>query len=283
MAIKVLRAEALSKGQLGSVALDGMRDQAKQREFAMWFDQHRDSKFTNAAGERIFEDGRPYWSTVEKSTKMPVGPVYRMGWTAPWEAPQAYIVSSIGKISKVTFGNGVVPRGMTTDRFRIDYEQMRKDDKAAYDAFLNHAIRVAFDRNITPPKYGQPLHYHLTTIVGPPPRDPRIAQAALAGNKWLLGQLMPTFNPVTNQMEVEEDEELARILRQGNDQYQTVEEMEREAERNEVSAGPVPDQVQEMFAEFKKMKAELDALKAENQRKKGGRPPSKKDNTPAAV
>ena len=131
MATKVLRATALDRGQLGSVAMDGMRDQAKQREFAVWFDQHKDTTYTNAAGERIFEEGRPYWSTTEKSTKMPVGPVYRAGWVAPWEPPQQYIVSSIGRIAKAHLFGGVLPRGTSTDRFRIDYGQMITDDREA--------------------------------------------------------------------------------------------------------------------------------------------------------
>ncbi len=283
MATKVLRAQALAKGQLGSVPLDGMRDQAKQREFAVWYDQHRDSTFTNAAGVRVFEDGRPYWSTVEKSTKMPVGPVYRAGWLAPWEPPQSYIVTSIGKITKGHIFDGSMPKGMTTDRFRIDYQQMATDDRQAYQAYYNHAVRVASDRNLDIPRYGSRFDFRLIAIIGPSPRDPRIAEAAMAGNKWLLGQAMPVFNQTTGRMEVEEDEQLVRLLKQGDSDLITAEEAERIAEREERSAGPVPDAVQEMMAEFRAMKRELAELRAEKDAKRGPGRPKKKDETPAGV
>lgn len=284
MATKVSRAQALARGQLGSVPLDGMRDQAKNREFAVWYDQHRDSSYLNAEGKHIFEDGRPYWSTVEKSTKMPVGPVYRAGWVAPWEAPQSYIVTSIGKITKGHIFDGSMPKGMTTDRFRIDYQQMATDDRQSYQQYYNHAVRVASDRNLDIPRYGSRFDFRLVAIIGPSPRDPRIAEAAMAGNKWLLGQLMPVYNPKTQRTEVIEDEQLARLLKQGDSDLITAEEAERAAEREERSVGPVPDQVQELMAEMKAMKRELEAMRAEKAAKRGpGRPPSKKDETPAGV
>lgn len=268
---------------MGSVALDGMRDQAKHREFAVWFDQHKDTTFKNAAGDRIFEYGRPYWSTTEKSTKMPVGPVYRMNWVAPWEPPQAYIVASLGRIPKMEGGAGLMPKGTLTDRFRIDYAQMVTDDREAMRVYHQAAVRKAADLNLPIPRLGAVPDSRLIAIIGPPPRDPRIAQAAMAGNKWLLGQLAPTWNADANRMEVEEDEGLAKLLQLLNPAQETYEDMERAAEAAEKSAGPVPDGVQELMAEFRAMQARIAELegnrKADAPKNKGGRP--RKDATKA--
>ena len=263
--------------------------QYNARAHAVWFDQHRDSKFTNAEGARIFEYGRPWWSVVEKSTGQPVGPVYPMGWDAPFTVPMQYINQSIGRIARPELGNLPVPFGTNSDRFRIDYTQMQADDRWAKNEHFRRAVQIAASKNLPIPTFSTVMDSRVLELVGPLPRDPRIAEACMGGNKWILGQLMPTLDRVTGQMRVEEDVELARLLRMGNAALWTPEESEREAlrlaqeqaEREERGRTvELPPEFKQLLADTLAMKAELAAMKAEKAPKnKGGRP--KKEPTVA--
>jgi hypothetical protein len=263
--------------------------QASMRDHAIWYDQHRDSTFVNAAGEKPFEFGRPYWSVIEKASGMPSGPVYKAGWEAPWEAPQQYIITSIGRIQSNAAITAFVPRNINTDRFRIDYVQMITDDTEAMRVHFKFATTVANQKNLPMAQWGEPFDSRLLVIVGNPPRSPKIAEAALGGNKWLLGQQMPTRDPRTGQMVVEEDEQLARLIAMGREELWTPEQAQRDAERREREAeangGTLGAQVAELLAEVQAMKRENARLEAE---RKGNTAPKKshkkqapKDPTPA--
>ncbi len=244
--------------------------QAKARSHAMWFDQHRDSKYTNAEGVRIFEYGRPWWSVIEKASGMPTGPVYPLGWMAPFLPPPSYINDSIGRIPKQEFGEGIRPMETQSDRFRIDYLRMMQDDREATLTHYQYAVQVASQKNLPIPRMGEVMDHRLIAIVGIQPRSPKIAEACLAGNKWLLGQQMPTPNPLTGRMEVEEDEELARLLKIASPSVWTAEQAERAAD----ATAQVSSELKEMLAEALAMKQELAKLKAEMAAapKKRGRP-----------
>lgn len=247
--------------------------QANSRTHAIWFDQHRDANYVNERGERIFEFGRPWWSVIEKASMMPSGPVYPMGWDAPWLPPQSYINDSIGRIPKFE-SNGFMPRGINSDRFSIAYARMIQDDTDQTRSHYQYAVQVATQKNLPIPEWGKPMDHRVLALVGIQPRSPKIAEAALAGNKWLLGQLMPTRDPVTGQMRVEEDEMLARLLRMGNDFLMTAEQAERKAEAQEAVSGEIKDLFAEVMEMKRQLQAEREALEAEKAAKpKRGRPP----------
>lgn len=250
--------------------------QAQSRAHAVWFDQHRDTKFTNTRGERAFEYGRPWWSVIEKASGMPSGPIYPLGWEAPWLPPQHYVIDSIGKIPKQELGLTTVPKGTASDRFHIAYGRMVKDDSDATRAHYEFAVTVAHQKNLPMPKWGDTMDSRLIVIVGVQPRSPKIAEAALGGNKWLLGQLMPTLDPQTGTMRIEEDEQLARLLKMHHGELWTPEQAERAADAEYKAQA----EVREMFEQMVAMKKEMERLRETAPPKsKGGRP--KKITVPA--
>jgi hypothetical protein len=207
-------------------------------------------------------------------------------WEAPIYAPQQYLLHSIGKVTNL-------PKGMseglahlrahsTTDRFRIDYDRMEQDDREASIAHWRLQVALAGEKGWEVAQFGQPMDRRVIAIIGPAPRSPKIAQAFKAGNPWALGMKAPTFNAVTGRSEVEEDEELARVLLLNREDILTPEQALREAEaqrreRLEVHADTdLMQELREMLAEAKahaaELKAELARRAAAPPKNKGGRP-----------
>lgn len=236
--------------------MNGM-DQSTTRGIGLWFDQHKSSTYVNARGEKIFENGRPYYSIIELKTRMPVGPVMPLGWDAPFHAPQQYILDSIGKVTNLqpsqTEG---IPFNVNSDRFRINYQAMKRDDTEASMAHWRLAVAEAASRDWDVPAFGAPMDRRLLAIVGPAPRSPKIADALMSGDPWILGQLMPTLDPRTGEMRVEENEALAKLLRQNRQDVFTAEAWADEAAKpsSELS------EAKAMLAEAMKLMAEAKAL-----------------------
>ncbi len=263
----------------------GGMDQARHRGHAVWFDQHRSATYRDPKGGTPFENGRPYYSIIEIVSKMPVGTVMPLEWEAPIYAPQKYLLRSIGRVTNLpkvaSEGLQHLRAGTTTDRFRIDYDAMQREDREACIAHWRLAVAESSSRDWDVPLFGAPMDRRLLAIVGPAPRSPKIAEAFKAGNPWALGMKVPTFNQRTGQMEIEEDEELARILLLNRDDVLTPEQAEQEAEgqrreRLEVHADTdLMKQLREMRDEQVAMAKELAALRAKDAEKpknKGGRP-----------
>lgn len=255
--------------------MNGM-DQASTRGIGLWFDQHKSSTYVNAKGERLFENGRPYYSIIELKTRMPVGPVMPLGWDAPFFAPQQYILDSIGKVTNVaaSIAEGI-PLNVNSDRFRINYQAMKRDDT---EATMNHwrlAVAEAASRDWEVPEFGAPMDRRLLAIVGPAPRSPKIADALLSGDPWILGQLMPTADPKTGAMRVEENEALARLLRLNRQDVFTAEAWSDKAQApsSELS------EAKAILAETLKAKAEIAAMLKDA---KGTAKPKKKSAPEAA-
>lgn len=263
-----------------------MASQESTRDHAVWFDQHRSSTYRDASGEAIFEQGRPYWSVIEKRSRMPSGPVMPLGWEAPVIAPQAYIIKSIGRITnlRVTGGEGL-RKSHVTDRFHIDYAQWERDDTQALNDHWKLAVAEASAKGWDVPRLGAPMDRRLLAIVGPMPRSPKIARACAAGDPWALGMLMPSLDPVTGLKRIEENAELARLLKMGRTDLMTVEEAEREElEREQMERArrmqADPEQMSEamaLLAEAKRLMAELDA---ERKALKAAKPKSHKKKVP---
>lgn len=255
----------MATGSVHDRYMAGM-NQASHRGVAVWFDQHKSTTYRNAAGELLFENGRPYHSIVETKTKMPVGPVMPFGWEAPVEVPQQYIIRAIGKVTNLPSSASLILSQVVTDRIRIDYAQMKADDLRAITDHWREAVKVASARDWAVPKFRAPMDHRLLAIIGPAPRDPRIAEALQAGNPWALGMKMPTRDPETGQMRVEEDEELARLLVLNRSDVMTPEQVEREdaqsVTRAEVQSPDVLAETQRMLDEIKRLHAETKAMQA---------------------
>lgn len=257
----------MATGTVGARYMQGM-NQAAHRGVAVWFDQHKSTTFRNAQGELIFEQGRPYHSIIELSTKMPVGPVMPLGWDAPIHAPQQYVIDAIGKATNLPSSVAGILTNTTTDRIRINYQKWRTDAEQAVTAHWREAVAKADAMGWEPPVYGRPMDKRLLALVGPAPRSPKIADAFIAGDPWILGMLMPTRDPQTGQMRIEPNVELERLLLLNRQDVMTPEEAEREAAadeaakaaRAEVMQPDVLAEAQAMLAEAKRMMAEVKAM-----------------------
>lgn len=240
--------------------------QASNRGVMFWFDQHKDPHYRDAEGVAIFEQGRPYWSWVERSSEgvaapMPVGEIRALGWRAPFVVPQKYIVRSIGRVQS----NGSWLKGAgSTQFFKIDYAEMMKDDREATEAYYQLAVNeaVRLKEPIGSVRYGKPLTPEMTLVVGKAPRSPKIAEACMAGDKWILGQQMPIFDKAKGRMVVPENVTLARLLRMQSADYLTPEQDEAAQEMEAaapVATGGVTLEMMEA------LKAEIAALKEKQQ------------------
>lgn len=146
-------------------------NQNKQRGLALFLDQHRDAH----AG---FPDGRPWWCYTERPADgamqaMPVGELIPHGWDAPWFPEAKYMAMSMKTLS--------------ANRFTINYSLMIADYQAAMDEYYMRAAQEAAAIGQPVPDYGEAITWKLRAIVGAPPKSAKIPEAALAGDRWLLG------------------------------------------------------------------------------------------------
>ena len=202
---------------------------------------------------------------------MPSGPVHPLEWEAPFDTPQSYLIDSIGRISKLsTRGAALMPVSTKTDRFRIDYARMLRDDEQAQLEHWRLCVANAQRYNIPIPKLGEEYDDRLLELAGPEPRSPQIAKALMAGDPWILGQLQPTFDATTQSWKVEENEQLARILRRSMRHALLPQDIPRER------VAP-PDEVRDLKAmveAMQKQMAEMQGNRQASPAKRGpGRPP----------
>lgn len=152
-------------------------NQNRQRGLGLFYDQHLEP-------ER-FPIGRPWWCYTERpadgaSVPMPVGELMPYNWIAPWIPESKYMLMSMGSLS--------------TNRFTIQYDRMISDLKTAWDEYYQRAAAEAAALQLPIPDHGDAITFKLKAIVGAPPRTYRLAEAAQAGDRWLLG-----FTPVVNE------------------------------------------------------------------------------------
>jgi hypothetical protein len=195
--------------------------QDKQRAVALFHDQHRSEQYP---------DGRPWWGVTERAAiqdgdtptaALPgvVGDLNVDGWEAPWYPEQKYF--------------NYAPSGrMLEFRLRIEYGRMRTDYTAATRAYYERAVKKAAALKMSLPTYNSVIPWELQQVVGPAPKSPKIPEAALAGDRWLL------FG------EGEENEVLHRLLTMGTEWV------------------PTPEQSVKTGDEMQKLRGELEELKA---------------------
>lgn len=156
--------------------------QARKFALAIYFDQHKSPSHP---------DGRPWWCYTETPADpthprgivgelIPISSDWRLadgvvlkGWDAPWYPEQKYVVTGLG----LTSGN----------RFKINYAQMVQDYRAANERYYRLAAQTAGARNWPAPQLYGPVDFQLRALIGDPPKSPKIPEAALAGDPWLLG------------------------------------------------------------------------------------------------
>lgn len=161
------------------------QNQNLSRKVKIFFDQHR-----NAA--QGFPEGRPWWGYCERqvdgSDAKPVAELVPVsadiqlpdgtnlvGWDAPWTPEPKYINMAVSY--------------MVGNRFQIDYVRMQRDYENAsrtyYDLVNNEMHAKGWD---PVPLYASvPYVVRALKHIGAPPKSPKLPQAALAGDRWLLG------------------------------------------------------------------------------------------------
>lgn len=166
-----------------------VNDQASHRYMDTFRDQHK---------SRRFPDGRPWWGWREYASMkgQPDGfvsadlfpgshedPAQR--WTAPW-LPEADFFDFNYRKSAVI----------------INYRKMLTHDTHYWHEYYRAANRMAFEKGWEEVHEGRLPRASIRHVIGEPPRSPKIAQAALAGDRWLLG----------DESERNVNEELASLL-----------------------------------------------------------------------
>ena len=157
-------------------------NQQSGRAVGLFFDQHKSA---------LSPMGRPWWAWTETPTdpthargcvgeiapvsadmRLPDGTVIK-GWSAPWYPEQKYIAMAVSLLS----GN----------RFKIDYARQITDYKEANERYYRLAASTAGARNWPAPKMYGPVDFQLRALVGDAPKSPKVPEAAMAEDPWLLG------------------------------------------------------------------------------------------------
>lgn len=160
--------------------IKGLNDPARTKQAAFFFDQH--------VHPRVFPKGRAWWTILEKSWNGMDTPgacaEYMAGgrddngleltWNAPWFPENKY-----GKLHSGTFG---------ALRLEWEYVRMRADLNVAWEEYHRAACRVAAQSKWELPVLYEPVDWRIAAALeSEPPKSPKIPEAAMAGDPWLIG------------------------------------------------------------------------------------------------
>lgn len=173
----------------------GVASQRDNRWVETVYDQHKSARFPK---------GRPWWGHVEYPSDkkhdasfctelLPGDHTDPFGstWNAPWFVPQRTESS----------GRSYFRLDMRKLTIVWQYQAVIADDIAALQAYYDRAAEIAYEKGWRAPEFGEPVGSQIGAILRTPPRSPKIAEAALAGDLWILG--------LTEQV----NEELAALLK----------------------------------------------------------------------
>lgn len=159
------------------------------------YDQHKSARFPR---------GRPLWGHLEMPTNPKMAPgfctelmpgdhsdPFNSSWSAPWLPAQQ---------SDWT-GRSTMRLDMKRMTLTWLYGTVIADDTAALQRYYDAAAKIAYTKGWPVAAFGEQVPYQITSILGDAPRSPKIAEAALAGDPWILGH--------TEQV----NEELAALLK----------------------------------------------------------------------
>ena len=147
-----------------------------------FYDQHRSARFPNGRpwnGEREFLSGSENPSSLDPFVQ---GELHKGDSTQPgleWDAPW---------VPEWNGGrNAFYEFIWASRRIRVRYDRVIAVDRQGQDEYYMAAAKLAAASGWREVEYGSPPPYQVTAIVGTPPRSPKIAMAAQAGDPWLLG------------------------------------------------------------------------------------------------
>lgn len=158
-----------------TIVVNNVNSQRSHRYADTFFDQHKDEKFPN---------GRPWNGNREMAANRGdkdgfVGPLspgdhtdetFASVWHAPWMPEQRFFRFNYVR-SKIT----------------IDYPAMLAHDQEYSDKYYAAAAVISYEKGWEPTQDGALPQFTIRKVIGDPPRSPKIAQAAMAGDRWLLG------------------------------------------------------------------------------------------------
>lgn len=152
--------------------------QKDDRELATVRDQHKCARFP---------EGRPWWGYIETPanpkeipsfvTELQPGDhedPYNSGWDSPWRPAPKFMKIDTRK-GRVTLDYGSIIN---------EYERSRRE-------YYDLCVETAYEKGWAAPEYGGPVDHKYRALHGPIPPSPKIPQAALAGDPYILG-----FSPV---------------------------------------------------------------------------------------
>lgn len=252
-----------TKPTTGVMSVGSQRD---SRYIDTFYDQHKFSP--------KFADGRPFHGYREFAANKPdrdgfIGGMLSQGrhaepgedpkaaWATVWSAPWL-------PEYKPTYWDFNYQR----NRITLRYDRVIADDKAGQDKYFQAAAKLSGANGWGPVTYGVVPSYQVTAVIGDPPRSPKIAQAALAGDPWLLG-----FSEEVN-------EELALLLGLTQEGLQLVDDRPRQIIKPDAILAATPYDIQKMVAEA--VAAALTAERAANKTKMAALRAKKKPTTAAS-
>lgn len=163
-----------------STSVTSIGSQRDNRYVDTFTDQHKSHRFPN---------GRPWWGWREFAANKgdrdafctPLTPgdhTDPMGsnWTAPWLPEQNGGVRTFYEFNYLR------------NRITIRYDVIKGHDAQAEAVYYQAAAKLAYDMNSEAPAVGTMPKHGIRAIIGDPPRSPKVATAAMAGDPWLLGQ-----------------------------------------------------------------------------------------------
>ena len=156
---------------IGAVSTTGsQRDNRYEDTFT---DQHRSERFHdgrpwNGPREYAANRGDPdgFCSLLSPGTHLDIS----TKWQAPWFPEQRFFKYNY-KRAKIT----------------IDYAAMLAHDVFYSDQYYSAAAVISYEKGWEPTTEGSLPQFTIRKVLGEPPRSPKIAQAAMAGDQWLLG------------------------------------------------------------------------------------------------
>ena len=168
-----------TKPQSGSAST--LTSQRDMRTLETVFDQHKNSRFPN---------GRPFWGYAEIQTDRRALPAFvcelmpgdhqdpmGSGHNPPWLPTQM----------RESNGRRYLELNMRERKLKWNYALIIADDKLARLNYYRAAAKIANANGWKAPGMNEPVSFQIQSILLDPPRDPRVAEAALAQDPWILG------------------------------------------------------------------------------------------------
>lgn len=208
--------------------------QRDRRYLDTFFDQHKSPRFPG---------GRPWWGTREFAANqgdkdgfvggeltpgrhVEPGEDPKLAWADAWEAPW------VPEFKYFEFN-------YLRNRINIRYDRVIGDDTIGLNNYYDAATRICYEKQWPVVEYGAVPPHAILALLGPVPRSPKIAQAAQAGDPWLIGSSQ------------EPNEELAKLLGLSRRGF---------IDPSINLAKPTPEKVQEVLgADAATLKAMIDA------------------------